>query len=128
MEHISVTGDYKDGCEASLCLSMDVNQRGKVSSLYDLDSKCLVLMVLWTWCESFEVLAGVNIAVLGCDIVWFGRHALKFWKNLPSHVQYRYFSQKYGCLCTKLHIIVSENCNLHSLCVCACTHVNPAVI
>lgn len=48
---------------------------------YNVASKCLVLMVLWTWCESFEVLAGVNITVLGCDIVWFGRHALKFWKK-----------------------------------------------
>jgi hypothetical protein len=33
MEHISITGDYKDGCEVSLCLNMDVKQRGKVSSL-----------------------------------------------------------------------------------------------
>ena len=30
---ISVTGDYKDGCEASVCFDMDMNRRGKVSSL-----------------------------------------------------------------------------------------------
>jgi len=33
MENISVTGDYKDGCEASVCFDMDMNQRDKVSSL-----------------------------------------------------------------------------------------------
>jgi hypothetical protein len=54
-------------------------------------SEFLVLMILWTWYESFEVPVGVNMTVLGCDIVWFGRHASKFWKNLLPHVQCRCF-------------------------------------
>jgi hypothetical protein len=81
-------------------------------------SKCLVLMVLWTWCESFEVLAGVNITVLGCDVVWFGIHALNFWKNVPPHVQHRYFSKICGCLCTKLHIIMSQKTVFFTVFVC----------
>jgi hypothetical protein len=90
---------------------------------YDTASKCLVLMVLWTWCESFEVLAGVNITVLECDIVWFGRHALKFWKNLLPHVQCRCFSQKYEYVCTKLHIITSQKTVIFIVFVCVCVCV-----
>jgi hypothetical protein len=71
-------------------------------------SEFLVLMVLWTWDESFEILVGVNVTVLGCGVVWFGRHASKFWKNLLPHVPCRYSSQKYGYLCTKLHTITSQ--------------------
>lgn len=61
---------------------------------YDMTSECLVLMALWTWYESFEVLVSVNMTVPGCGIVWFGRHASKFWKNLLPHVQCRCFSSK----------------------------------
>jgi len=84
-------------------------------------------MVLWPWYESFEVLVGVNMTVLGCDIVWFGRHASKFWKNLLLHVQCRCFSQKYGYLCTKLHTITSQKTVIFTVFVCV-SIFNPAVI
>lgn len=98
---------------------------------YDMTSESLVLMVLWTWYESFEVLVGVNMTVLGRDIVWFGRHASKFWKNLLLHVHCRCFSQKYGYLCTKLHPITFQKTVIFIVfvCVCVCVSIfNPAVI
>jgi len=49
MEHISITGDYQDGCEASVCFDMDMNQRGKVSSPLWYDFRILVLTLLWAW-------------------------------------------------------------------------------
>jgi len=86
-------------------------------------SEFLVLMVLWTWYESFEVLVGVNMTVLGCDIVWFGRLASKFWKNLLPPVQCRCFSQKYGYLCTKLHNTMSQKTVIFTVCVCVCVYI-----
>jgi len=85
-------------------------------------SECLVLMALWTWYESFEVLVGVNMTVPGCVIVWFGRHASKFWKNLVPHVQCRCFSKKYGYLCTKLHTIMSQKTVIFIVIVCVCLY------